>query len=310
MLRHSADRRTIAFIAAYFVLLPTAWHVWDQAAVAGKGALVAVLCVWCWLNAVITHNTIHCPMWRSKRLNRVTQLVLSLSYGFPVSEFKPGHNLSHHRYTQTPLDGMRTSKLRYRWNLLNLLLFFAHVGPGVTATNAAYVRATPNKSWKRQLAVETVLSWTFKGALVALAWQKGLALVVLPHFFAVWGITTVNLIQHDGCDAHHPFNHSRNFVGRAFNWLTFNNGFHGMHHMQPELHWSLLPAAHAEQLGPFIDPRLDRSSLAVYLFEAFVYPGRRLRYDGQPVVLPPAEPDQSWVEAAHRPELRRAQRAA
>ncbi|HVJ94128.1 MAG TPA: fatty acid desaturase [Labilithrix sp.] len=308
MLRYRADLRTLAFIAAYFVILATAWRLWDGASVVARVGLVALLCACCWLNAVITHNTIHCPMWRSKFLNRLTQVVLSLSYGFPVSEFKPGHNLSHHRYTQQVLDGMRTSNVRYRWNLLNLLLFFLHVGPGVTAENMAYARRTPNRAWKRQLLLEAIVAWSFKLSLLTVAWQKGLALVLIPNLYAVWGITTINLPQHDGCDADHPYNHSRNFVGRTFNWLTFNNGFHGIHHMHPELHWSLLPKAHAEQLAPFIDPRLDRISLAGYLFEAFVYPGKRVRYDGEPVVLPPPEPTQSWVEAAHNPNFRNAQR--
>ncbi|MBX3259219.1 MAG: fatty acid desaturase [Labilithrix sp.] len=304
MLRYSADRRTIAFIVAYFVLLFGAWTAWDGAPLAVKIGLVLALCVVAWINAVITHNTIHCPMWTSRKLNRVTQVVLSLSYGFPVSEFKPGHNLSHHRFTQTRRDGMRTTKLRYRANILNLLLFFARVGPGVTARNAEYARTTPNRAWKRQLALETVVAWGFKLGLVALCWWKGLLLVVVPHFYAVWGITTVNFIQHDGCDADHPYNHSRNFVGRAFNWLTFNNGFHGMHHMQPGLHWSLLPAAHAEKLAPHVDPRLERRSLAAYLFDAFIHPGTRRRYDGERVVLPPDEPDESWVLAPAKPSGR------
>ena len=35
------------------------------------------------------------------------------------------------------------------------------------------------------------------------------------------------------------------------NWFTFNNGYHGIHHMKPGLHWSLAPEVHAKELAPF-----------------------------------------------------------
>ncbi|MDF2697854.1 MAG: Beta-carotene hydroxylase [Labilithrix sp.] len=258
---------------------------------------MAALCVSAWLNAVIVHNVMHAPLWRSRRLNALTQLVLSLTYGFPVSEYVPGHNLSHHRYTQTTRDVMRTTKVRYRLNALNLLLFFLHIGPRVTATNATFTRhmrrAKPR--WFFQLALEIAFAWGAKLVLLAIDWRRALCLVLVPALYAVWGITTVNYLQHDGCDASHPYNHSRNFVGRAFNWLTFNNGFHGAHHHTPGLHWSLLPAAHERLFAGRIDPRLEQRSLAIYLFRAFVFPGIRRRFDGKPVELPADDHDEPWI---------------
>jgi fatty acid desaturase len=296
LLRYAADRRTIAFVVGHVVLFFIAWWVWPHAATAVRVALIGTLCVSAWVNAVIVHNVMHAPLWRSRRLNALTQLVLSLTYGFPVSEYVPGHNLSHHRYTQTTRDVMRTTKVRYRWNALNLLFFFLHIGPRVTATNAVFtrhMRATKPR-WFVQLAMEIALAWGVKLALLAIDWRRAACLVLIPALYAVWGITTVNYLQHDGCDPSHPYNHSRNFVGRAFNWLTFNNGFHGVHHHTPGLHWSLLPAAHARIFGGHIDPRLEQRSLAVYLFRAFVLPGVRRRYDDKPVELPPEDEDEPW----------------
>jgi len=311
VLRYSADRRTLAFITAHFVLLGTAWATWPLVERYGptwstlaRAGLVAALAISAWINAVITHNVMHTPVWKSRRLNSLTQLALSLTYGFPVSEYVPGHNLSHHRYTQTARDVMRTSKLRYPVNILNILFFFLYIGPGVTATNAIYakeMRRTKPK-WASQLRLEIMVTWSFKLALIALDWRRGLLLAMVPALYAVWGITTVNYLQHDGCDPDHPYNHSRNFVGRVFNWFTFNNGFHGIHHEAPGLHWSLLPQEHAQKLHGKIDPRLEQRSLLVYLFRAFVLPGVRRTYDGKPVVLPPKTPDEPWFTPA--PEQR------
>jgi fatty acid desaturase len=158
-----------------------------------------------------------------------------------------------------------------------------------------------NETWRQQNLLEIFVCWGVTVALAIVDWKRALIIVFLPHLFAVWGITTVNYLQHDGCDPDHPVNHSRNFVGKMFNWFTFNNGFHGIHHLHPGLHWSLLPAAHAREIAPTIHPALEQKSLATYLWKTFAVPGKRVRYDGAPLVLEPEGPDEDWVSpvAAH-----------
>jgi hypothetical protein len=56
------------------------------------------------MGAVSTHNAIHAPVFWDKRLNSFYQVCLSLQYGFSVSVFIPGHNLSHHKYPQQAKD--------------------------------------------------------------------------------------------------------------------------------------------------------------------------------------------------------------
>lgn len=296
-MRRREDRRTLGVLLSYAVAVVTLWVSAPTGAPLWLG--VALACVLSWLCAVVAHNVVHLPVFRSRALNRAFQVWVSLSYGFPVSEFVPGHNLSHHRFTQQAEDVMRTTRLRFRWNLLNLLGFFFVVAPRVTTGNYRYAAVTKakNPQWWRQLQLEIALVWGVKAGLLLLDWKKCLLLVVVPHLFAVWGITTVNFLWHDGCDESHPYNHSRNFTGRLFNWVTLNNGFHAMHHEQPGLHWADLPAAHAERLSPHIHPALEQRSLPVYLWKTFVWPGRRSTYDGKP--LEPADVgDRDWVSAS------------
>jgi hypothetical protein len=124
-------------------------------------------------------------------------------------------------------------------------------------------------------------------ALAAVDWRRFLLYVMLPHAYAAWGIVGINFVQHDG-----------NFVGRALNWVTFNNGLHGIHHMRPGLHWSLLRDEHDSVLHPFIDPNLELHDFSGYLWKAYGWSGERLTYDGKPVVLPEEGPDEDWVRAA------------
>ncbi len=69
--------------------------------------------------AVANHNVVHTPVFYNKKLNSLVNVILTISYGHPSSSYVPGHNLSHHKYTQHTQDFMRTSKVKYRWNFLN-----------------------------------------------------------------------------------------------------------------------------------------------------------------------------------------------
>lgn len=298
MLRYRADLRTLGMLSTYaalaisgFIVRPTGWVVvpWVLAT-----AAVSFFC------AVIAHNVVHSPVFKPRWMNKALQVWVSLSYGFPISDYIPGHNLSHHRFMQAREDVMRTSKVRFKWHLLNLLFFFPAVTPSILRGNARYkkLQGTHARNWRRQLLIETIVVWAVKIGATLLDWRSALMFIWVPHIAANYGIVTINFFQHDGTDEDHVVNHSRNFVGGLMNWLCFNNGYHGIHHMEPGLHWSLTKAAHAERVKPQLHPALEQPNLLSYLFVTFIYPGKRMRFDGTPVVLPPAESDRDWV----RPE--------
>jgi fatty acid desaturase len=294
ILRYRADLRSICFVAAYGVLAVVGW-VWAPRSPFVIVPWVIVTCMSAWIVGVVTHNAIHTSVFRSRSLNRAFQMWLSLSYGWPVSEYGPGHNLSHHRYTQKGKDLMRTTKVRFRSNLLNAIAFSPVSAFTVMRANWQFAARAKERApeWHRQLMSETLLVWTVKFALLLLSWKKAVLFVFIPHLYAVWGVVEVNYLWHDGCDEDHPYNHSRNFVGKVFNFFTLNNGFHSIHHMQPGLHWSLASKAHADLVHPFIHPALEQRSLLVYLARTFVWPGKRVRYTGEPL-HPLDPPDESF----------------
>lgn len=307
LLRYQADRRTVLLVGSWFVVECALW------AAGGRGSWLAVplfvlACVGAFLAAVAVHNTIHCPMFRSRRLEAAWRCLLTLAYGHPVSSFVPGHNLSHHRHLETRADIMRTSKARARWNCLNLLSFFPAISGAVLRAELGYLQfAWKRRSrWRRQLLLEACVLVATAAALVMLDWKRLLWCVALPHAYAAWGIVTMNLFQHDGADPDSRHNHSRSFVGKTVNWLTFNNGFHAAHHLRPGLHWSLLPAAHERLVAPYADPRLIEPSFPAYLLRTYGLPGRRLRFDGRPIVLPAVGVDAPWYGTPSRPDAQTA----
>ncbi|MFN8309112.1 MAG: fatty acid desaturase [Chitinophagales bacterium] len=297
MLRYSADWRTLANVALYFILAILPWLFWKELSIMAIVLLVIANCLQSFICATIVHNTIHVPIFKKRWMNKAFQVILSFCYGHSTSAYVPGHNFSHHRYTQAPQDAIRTSKARFRWNILNQLLFFYLMSGDILKGELRFASKMRKErpEWFQQYLLEMIAVNAVKIGLLFLNWKCFLLFIFIPHQYAAWGIVGTNYFQHDGCDENDPYNHSRNFTGSFLNWLLFNNGYHGAHHMKPNLHWSLYPEFHRTQLKPHLHPALDRTSLLTYLFETHIYPGKRMNYLGQPVVLPPDIPDEDWV---------------
>ncbi|MCH2043355.1 MAG: fatty acid desaturase [Saprospiraceae bacterium] len=297
ILRYKEDLRTIGFVALYLFLTIIGFVTYSYASWGVVIPLVLVCCFLCFVCSVIVHNTIHAPMFRKKSWNKAFQFILSISYGYSVSAFVPGHNFSHHKETQTNKDSMRTTKARFRWNLLNQALFFFLVTKDVLVQEIRWVKKMykEKRSWYNQWLAETLLVNGLKFGILLIDWQAALLFVWLPNFYGVWGIVGTNIWQHDGTDQDHPYNHSRTFKSNLLNFFTFNNGYHGAHHEKPGLHWSLLPEYHAKNIEPYLHPNLNRVSLVKYLWEANIYPGKRVDYLGNPIGVPAPSVDEDWI---------------
>ncbi len=295
MLHYRADLRPLFFNALYFAILALAWFL-PPASWLSIATLLVVLCITSFQGAVQTHNAIHRPIFKIRWLNKIYQVVLTLVYGHPVSSYVPGHNLSHHKHTQSQRDVMRTSKAQFSYNLFNFFFFIFLVAPDIMRADGAYAKAMRDRHprWHRQLRMEQVILWAVNIGLLVLDWQKALVYWFVPHFFAQWGIITTNLLQHDGCDEDSEWNHSRNFVSPLFNFFVFNNGFHTIHHMRPGLHWSRTRNEHKKTVSPHIHKGLEEPSIVAFIWRYFVL-NRRERYDGTPFSPKPAGEDESWI---------------
>src|SRR3954452_18409877 len=173
MLRYRADVKTLLFVTTYFVLVAVQW-IYAPRALWMAIPLFVLTCWFSFFGAVATHNTVHSPVFKSRGMNRVFQVVLTLTYGNPVSSFAPGHNLSHHKHTQSRRDVMRTSKTRHRWNLLNGLFFIFHVAGAIVKGDNRYMKAmwSRNPTWARQAVLEFVVLHAAYIALAVLDWKK------------------------------------------------------------------------------------------------------------------------------------------
>ena len=297
MLRYKADRRTLFAVTLYFIAAIAPWLLWARLNNWEIAAFVVANCFLSFTCAVIVHNTIHAPIFKKKELNKLFQVVLSFTYGHSTSAYVPGHNFSHHKYTQSSRDAIRTTKARFKLNILNQLFFFFLMSGDIIKGEIRFAlkMRKDRPEWFRQYLLEMGLVFGVKIALLVINWKCAVLFMLIPHQYAAWGIVGTNYFQHDGTDESHPYNHSRNFSGKTLNFFLFNNGFHGAHHIKPNLHWSLLPEYHEKHLRPYIHPALDLESLPAYLFKTHIYPAKRVDYTGEPVILAPAVQDEDWV---------------
>ena len=148
-LKNAQDLRTLFFMAYYFASLYLLWN-WNEFMPVDRGLSFPVnwglyLCTWLsniyfsFLGSVITHNVMHSSLYNSSMANKFVQMLLTLTYGHPVSSYVPGHNLSHHKYTQSKKDVMSSYLVNSKYHSWNLLSFQPKVGLSVMQSDFRYI---------------------------------------------------------------------------------------------------------------------------------------------------------------------------
>ena len=221
--------------------------------------------------SVIIHNHIHNPIWRSRRINHVTDHILTIFYGFPVFVWIPTHVKNHHKYVNKELDDTKTYRVSEKNNFLTLTSY-----PSISGyyQNNAIVRFLKDlyvrnrkKFFTYMAQAATLILWI--GAAFILDWQKALIFVIIPQQVSLFSVLIFNYVQHVHADEESEYNHSRNIMG-SLNFFLFNNGLHTIHHEYPGLHWSKLRPKHQE-IDHLIDDRLKDPNL-IFVFSKSLSP--------------------------------------
>lgn len=267
LVRHRAEWRQVGIVALYWCTLTSMFLVpWLR-----NPAFLALACALSFLNAVVIHNHMHRGIFHNKTLNLWWRRVLSFGNLYPASANIPAHNLVHHHFEDDgKWDWADSRCVSFKWNLMNLLHFPNVAGPRTFNGVKRWAKVTRQPRFERQYQSELAFAFGTTAVLLAIDFWTTLFFIVVPQLYGARCILRINLLQHDRADIESEWNHSRNFVGRAFNYVMCNNGYHTIHHNRAGLHWSDLARAHDEQVRPRIDPRLDEPSMVKYLFRTYV----------------------------------------
>jgi beta-carotene hydroxylase len=220
--------------------------------------------------AVMVHNHNHLPIWRSNTPNTLTDLWLTVFYGFPVFAWIPTHNKNHHKLNNRIGDYTITYRVSEKNNLLTLLSYPTISGFYQQKAIRDYLKDQFKNNRKRfYLCISQYLAlFIWIGIAFFINWEKALLFVIIPQQVALFSVLIFNYVQHVHANEESEFNHSRNFTG-GLNFFLFNNGLHTAHHDKAGLHWSKVPEEH-KKIEKNIDPVLLERSFWWYIFRSYV----------------------------------------
>jgi beta-carotene hydroxylase len=274
LVRHRTEWRQIGIVTAYWLTLGCMYWL----PVCRNPALLALACALSFLNAVVIHNHLHRGIFHGKRQNLIFRSILSFGNLYPASANVPAHNLVHHHFEDDGRWDWADSRcVRFGWNLANLVHFPNVAGPRTFNGVTRWAKTSRQEGFVRQYQTELGFAFGLTGLLMLFDFWTTLFFVCVPQLYGARCILRINILQHDGADISSEWNHSRNFVGRAFNWIMCNNGYHTIHHNRAGLHWSDLDSAHRREVAPRIDSSLDQRSMAGYLVRTYLLSWRRKR---------------------------------
>lgn len=303
LVKHPAEWRQLGIVAVYRALLFSMYFV-----PACRNVLFFfAACYFSFLNSVVIHNHMHQGVFNSRALNLAFRRVLSFGALYPATVNIPAHNLVHHHFDDDGQpDWAAPENVDFRWNLLNLLHFPNVSGPNTFDGVQRWTAVKGREDVKRQYLYDNAFAFGLTGLLLLADFWVALFFIVLPQLYGARSILRINIIQHDRCDVRSEWNHSRNFVGRAFNWIMCNNGYHTIHHNRAGLHWSVLDEWHRREVVPRIDPSLDEPSMVLYLVRTYLF-GLKRPFSKD---VGASEKDLAPVLASRSDRLREASRAA
>ena len=238
-IRNRRDARPIALVISFFIYQLAVYLFADD----WQHALLWIAIPHVVLNIPIAsamHIAIHTPIFYRGKHDFLFGLLYALEIGITRTCFRIDH-LTHHRYFLEPekdpnaWQSMGKVMGQAQYALHNLV----HLYP-----RSWRIACERSQKVRREFIAEIVTCLVLLGVLTAYDPPKSVAVY---GFCIVWGIAGTyywSHHQHAGLEPVNVFLACRTYLGKPYNWLAFNVGYHTAHHEKPGLHWSQLPARH------------------------------------------------------------------
>ena len=250
LFRYRADIPAVLFVAVIFALQLTVFFAVDNPWHAlGWVFLLMFAQVSC---GAICHNHHHLNIFTKRPLNRLLEVVLYLQTGTSPLSWTIHHNIGHHHEYLHPgrdpsawqhPDGRPMSRLYY--DVVNALKIYPEIWRIGREHPALFAR------FKRWFLVSNAVLLGF----FLINPVNALIVFVLPMAILLFLLLDNTFLQHSGLKLDNHYVASRSVENRLYNLTSWNLGYHAAHHLRPGLHWTELPALHAQirdRLPPYL----------------------------------------------------------
>lgn len=239
--RYAADRVPVFLFVCLFAVDLSVYLWVDHAAMLVLWFFAGILpkAAVCSFN----HHHQHVPTFYAAPLNRCLELMYALHTGVTSHAWVLHHSLGHHvNYLDQAQDESRWRRAdgslmgEYEYSFNVALTAY----PRAWAVGKRYPHARRVFFWMGLLTLALMI------ALVTYRPLPGFVVFVLAPAFSLWGTAWATYAHHSQRSTDSHFVASNNILQRAYNVVTGNLGYHTAHHYRPGVHWSQLPALHAQ----------------------------------------------------------------
>lgn len=271
------DAILVGISLAHFAVVLTLPIIWDTASlpvrIAG-GMLLAVLTAYNII--VVSHLFTHVPWFVSNRLNAVVSVINSINIGQSVQAYQLTHVRNHHRFNNdrqgsdgTTLDASSTYR-KGKNGQHEPLLSYAFGGAVDSVVGRAKDVAAVARFWKvgtgeerllslatsreprrtrelRQIQADRAAHCLSLVVFATISWQWTVFCYIPAFFIALTLVNVQNYYRHYGANPEDRATDSVSHYSRVYNFLTFNDGYHQEHHLNPGTHWSKMPGVKERQ---------------------------------------------------------------
>ena len=241
LFRFPEDRLPVLIFACYFALdllvltQANSWWLpplWMLAGVIPKGWI----CSW-------NHHHQHLSFFRPAWANRLLEVMFGFQTGVTSHAWFLHHVVGHHK------NYLDQKKDESRWmgedgRPMSEARYIAITA--LTAYPRAWQVGKQHKEQQNILLYMGILQLALLATALVLRPYNALFVFVLPMILSLTVTVWATYFHHGGLVTEDHMKASYNILHRGYNLATGNLGYHTAHHARHGLHWSRLPAYHAE----------------------------------------------------------------
>jgi len=189
-------------------------------------------------------------------LNLIIPYLLSPFFGVPSGVYKLHHVVMHHLENNVFPWDISSTEPYHRAYITGYLKYWCYWFFAVWVLTPYYLMKRKRYNLFRKCAINLIGFFVVLFILYKINPYATIYVYVIPLFIATLALSFGNYSQHIFINPEKPksnFGLAYNCVDCPDNMKTFNDGYHIVHHIYSQLHWSLLPSEFIKNFDKYVE---------------------------------------------------------